>query len=115
VRRLDVAITSIGVLYRRIDEGIERTASLAISASAPGPLAESGGVRPLRSLRFAGELADTLALADTAGLADAAYPYTIGTMAQADSGSFWRTIVEPAVVLAASAIVAILLYTVRSQ
>lgn len=114
-RRVDVAITTIGVVYRRIDEGIERVASLSLSAGSAAPIAESGTAGPLRSHRIAAALTDTLAAADTSGLSDAAYPYTVGTVISADGGGFWRTIVEPAVVLAASAIVAILLFTVRSQ
>lgn len=113
--RIEVAIITIGVVYRRIDDGLERVATLSLSSSAPSSLAESGTTRPLRALRAAAALADTLAAADTAGLGDAAYPYSIGTVADDSSGGFWRTIVEPAVVLAASAIVAILLFTVRSQ
>ena len=115
-RRLDVAIASIGVVYSVTDDdAIERRAALSISASAPAPITEAGRGAALRTFRVEAELVDTLAHPDTAGLAIASYPFTVGTMPAADSGGFWSKIVEPAVVLAAAAIVAILLFTVRSQ
>lgn len=114
-RRLDVAITSVGVVYATAGDVRTRTASVAISASTPIAMAESGPAGALRSIRAVSDLVDTLDAADTAGLADAAYPFTVGIDTAADSGGFWQKIVEPAVVLAASAIVAILLFTVRSQ
>jgi hypothetical protein len=115
-RRVDVAIAAIGVVYTVTDDDlIERRAALAISANAPHRMTESGSTGPLRSYRIAAEAVDTLARADTTGLAVATYPYTVGTMSAASSGGFWSKIVEPAVILAASAVVAILLFTVRSQ
>jgi hypothetical protein len=115
-RRLDVAITDVGVVYRSTDDdAIERTARMSISASAPAAIAESGATGMLRTVRIERQLVDTIAAADTIGASIAAYPYTVGVVASAGSGSFWQRIVEPAVVLAASAIVAILLFTVRSQ
>lgn len=114
-RRVDVAIAAIGVLYARIDEGLERVASIRLSSSAPVPLADNGAGGELRTFTTESSVTDTLAVADTTGLAVAAYPYTVGTIIDSDGGGFWSRIVEPAVVLAASAIVAILLFTVRSQ
>ena len=111
-RRVDVAITSLGVLYRETDDGaLERVTSMQWSVSAA--VAHLGG--QLARFEYATENVDTVEATDTTSLATSGYPFTSGIAVAHDSGGFWKRIVEPAVILAASAIVVILLFTVRSQ
>lgn len=112
-RRIDVAIREIGVVYHVTDDDeIAREARLDISAN----IGRTGNAGPgLETRRVSVTRVDTVSADDTLMLADANYRFTDGVAAATPSAGFWKRIVEPAVVLAASAIIVILLFSVRSQ
>jgi hypothetical protein len=110
---IDLAITDIGIDYREIDEidSLERRARLACSAA----LTQTGAAdsRTARTLEIA--LVDSIAAADVAAVEAPGYDFAKGSRTADASGGFWNRVVEPAVILGASAVMVILLFTVRSH
>jgi hypothetical protein len=107
-----VAITALGVEYREVDDQdlLERDVSMEITATLPG---SSSGARSVRA--YAAHAIDTVNAERTSLLEASGYPFTKGIGPARAGGGFWKKIVEPAVVLAASAVIVVLLFTVRSQ
>ena len=111
--KLLMAITHVGVEYRETDDAdlLARHCTLQVDAS----FSEKGasGNRSARS--FSASVRDTVPADQTSILEASGYDFARGTLPAGPSGGFWRTIVEPAVVLGASVVITILLFTVRSQ
>jgi hypothetical protein len=107
-----VAITGLGVEYREVDDQdlLERDVSMEITATLPGT---SAGARSVRA--YALHAIDTVNSDRTSLLEASGYSFTKGIGPARAGGGFWKKIVEPAVVLAASAVIVVLLFTVRSQ
>ena len=114
-RSLSVAITAIGVEYRETEDSdsLERNALLSVSALLPGG-SRPGGISGRTSRTLSSARADTVATDDLGVQEGAGYPFAKGS-SPASSGGFWSKVVEPAIVLGATAVVVILLFTVRSQ
>lgn len=111
--RIALAITSIGVQYRLVDDIdlLARECRLDVGASLPAP--GSSGGRTARAFTLAAS--DTVDADQTSSIEASGYDFARGTVPPQNGGGFWKKIVEPAVILGASAVIAILLFTVRSQ
>ncbi len=109
-RRLLLAITSVGIEYRHTDDAdlLSRSCMLQLDASLA-----TGDMRTGRS--FSAVILDTVQADQSSMLEASGYDFARGRLPAEPGGGFWKTIVEPAVVLGASVVVAILLFTVRSQ
>ena len=112
-----LALTEISVFYRLLDDtdSTERRTRVAISASLPGEIADAGRQAPLVSRSHSLELVDTVGTDRLRWLEGSGYDFARGTSIATHTPGFWERIVEPAVILAASAVMVILLFTVRSQ
>lgn len=111
--RIALAITSIGVQYKLVDniDLLARECRLDVGASLPA--SRSSGGRIARSFSLAS--GDTVDVDQTLSIEASGYDFARGTIPPQSGGGFWKKIVEPAVILGASAVIAILLFTVRSQ
>jgi hypothetical protein len=111
-----IAVLDIGVEYRQTDESdrLQRTAALGLNSVVSLPLAGSSeSARTVRDLRTT--LVDTIDASQALGLESPGYPFSKGIVTATGSPGFWEKIVEPVVVLGASVVMVILLFTVRSQ
>ncbi len=111
--RLVMAITSIGVAYGQTDDDDLLTRECGIGADAS--FTERGGAGRRMGGSFSAILGDTVEADETSLLEASGYDFTRGALPSTASSGFWKTIVEPAVVLGASVVITILLFTVRSQ
>jgi hypothetical protein len=116
--RLQLAITAIGIEYHEVDDpdSVERRASISVGSALPFPTGSSQrlpGARLSRS--YSVVLLDTVNAAGTSSLETPGYPYTHGMLVTNNHPGFWGKIVEPAVILGASVVMVILLFSVRSQ
>lgn len=111
--RLVMAITSIGVGYQETDDDdlLVRECRLGADAS----FSENGPRGRRLAGSFSALLQDTVQADETSLLEASGYDFTRGALPTTASSGFWKTIVEPAVVLGASVVITILLFTVRSQ
>lgn len=111
--RVTLAVTSIGVAYRLTDDDdlLARDCRLEVHASLPG----NGSLGGRSAHSFAIASTDTVPSDQTSSLEASGYDFAKGTLPQRSGGGFWKKIIEPAVVLGASAVIVILLFTVRSQ
>jgi hypothetical protein len=123
---LTLAVTAIGMEYHEIDaeDSLARDARIEASAIMPARkfrmpqhgngTVESGPVGRT-SASYAIVRRDTVGADQTPLLEASGYDYARGTLPPRSGGGVWKKIVEPAVVLGAAVVMAILLFTVRSQ
>ena len=111
--RLMMAITSIGVAYGQTDDGDLLVRECRMGADAS--FSEHGGSGRRLGGSFSALRQDTVQADETSILEASGYDFTRGALPTTASSGFWKTIVEPAVVLGASVVITILLFTVRSQ
>lgn len=115
---IGLAINAIGIEYLPVDESdsMERRTRLDLNVSLPALEKGTNGTvgRSLRS--FSSLLTDTVATDAIAALEASGYEFVHGKRPPpAGSTGFWSKVVEPAIVLGATAVVVLLLFTVRSQ
>lgn len=112
-----IAVTSIGIEYLDLDDDPDGLArSCHVSCGATLAARQAAGAPLVRSaLELTGHTSDTVSSADLLMLEESGYPFTKGARPDPGSGGFWSKVVEPAVILGASAVMVILLFTVRSQ
>jgi len=114
---LGFAINAIGIDYLPVDEtdSVERRARLDLAVSLPPLKGTNGSIgRSLRS--FSATLTDTVATGMLDIMEGSGYDFARGKRPPPPgSTGFWSKIVEPAIVLGATAVVVILLFSVRSQ
>lgn len=111
-----LAITAIGMEYRAIDpdDSLERDAR--IEANAILSPASSGGASGERSVAsYVAVRRDTVGADETTRIEGSGYDFAKGNVPTRSSSGIWKKLVEPAVVLGASVVMVILLFTVRSQ
>lgn len=105
---VSVAILSIGVSYQEADDRLARDVSLRAVV-----LAESSG-RERTSRTVSVAVRDTIDADLLETVENSGYEFTRGAPPPS-GGGFWSKVVEPAVVLGATVVMTILLFTVRSQ
>jgi hypothetical protein len=114
---ISIAVRSLGIAYLPLDEpdSVQRIAHLELSAilDAPPESRGEGGRRLTRSISV--RRSDTVSADGTSLLEASGYEFARGTLPARQSSGFWSKIIEPAVILGASAVMVILLFTVRSQ
>jgi hypothetical protein len=113
---ISMAITSLGVLYRELDDAdrLERLARFEVSATLPATAAPGGNnVRAMRIYSVA--LSDTIDADGTSSLERSGYDFARGAFPPRPGGGFWKKLVEPAVVLGSAVVIVVLLFTVRSK
>jgi|GEM_PF-2353667 len=108
-----LAITSLGVFYQELDDddAIERLAQFEVSATLPRRAGGTG--RTVRT--YSVGLRDTVAADATSLIERSGYEFARGSFPPSNGGGFWKKLVEPAVVLGATVIMVVLLFTVRSR
>lgn len=106
-----LAMKEIAVDYTRLpdEDSCARRAHVACTAIING----TGSTRS--TLTTVADLRDTIAADDIATVEAGGYDFTRGTALQQPSRGFWKSVVEPAVVIGASVVMTILFFTVRSQ
>ncbi len=110
-----LAITSLGVFYQELDDdddAIGRLAQLEVSATLPRRAGGNAG-RTVRIYSVA--LRDTVPADGTSLIERSGYEFARGSFPASNGGGFWKKLVEPAVVLGATVIMVVLLFTVRSR
>lgn len=113
---LTVALTELGVEYMETGDNdrLARRASMVINTIVPS--SGSSSPAPSRSARqFEMAIVDTIDVSQALALESPGYPFSKGISVAAGTPGFWGKIVEPVVVLGASVVMVILLFTVRSQ
>lgn len=116
VPSVSLAVLGLGVEYRPTEESdrLQRTAAVSVNAIVATPVGGSGGsTRTVRDIQVA--IVDTIEAEQALGLESPGYPFSKGIVASNGSPGFWEKIVEPVVILGASVVMVILLFTVRSQ
>ena len=110
-----LAITGAGVSYAEIDddEHLARETRLEVSALIPPNWGGTPGGR--MATHYAIVRRDTVRADQTSLLEATGYDFVRGTLPPRQSSGFWKKVVEPAVVIGASVVLVILLFTVRSQ
>jgi hypothetical protein len=116
-RRIALAITSIRVTYRPLEDAdsIERVAELSVDATLPEHGSGTTGFLGELHRPLTASVTDTVAIGDTVSIANPGYEFARASLPSGSKPGFWDKIIEPAVVLGASAVIVILLFTVRSQ
>jgi len=111
--RIGLAVTAIGIDYGPTDDAdlLARYCRLDVGASLP--IAGAANSRMVHT--FSVIAGDTVEVDQTSSIEASGYDFARGTIPRQAGGGFWKKIIEPAVVLGASAVIAILLFTVRSQ
>jgi len=116
---ITLAVTAIGIEYRAIDpdDSLERDARIEASAILTQRSgASNGGLPAGRSLRsYVAARRDTVGADQTSRIEASGYDFAKGNLPTRGSSGIWKKLVEPAVVLGASVVMVILLFTVRSQ
>lgn len=116
--RITLAITAIGMEYREIDaeDSLARDARIEASAIIQHRPGSSNGAAGERSVAaFVAVRRDTVGADQTFNIEASGYDFAKGNVPQRGSSGVWKKLVEPAVVLGASVVMVILLFTVRSQ
>jgi hypothetical protein len=111
---LTMAITAIGVSYGEIDDDelLARETRLEVTALVPP---QWGGANGRVATHYAIVQRDTVRGDQTSLLEATGYDFVRGTLPSRQGSGFWKKVVEPAVVIGASVVLVILLFTVRSQ
>jgi hypothetical protein len=123
---LTLAVTAIGMEYHEIEAGDSLARDARIEATAlvptkrfrlPPEVAASRGsaVSSRASVAITVVRRDTVGADQTSFLESSGYDFAKGTLPPRQSSGVWKKIVEPAVVIGAAVVMAILLFTVRSQ
>ena len=115
---ISMAITSLGVLYRELDDAdrVERLARFEVSATLPAEGAGGGAGNQTRRMRiYSVALSDTVDADRTSSLERSGYDFARGAFPPPAGGGFWKKLVEPAVVLGSAVVIVVLLFTVRSK
>lgn len=113
---LTVAVTGLGIEYLETEESdrLLRRASLVLNTIVPAVAGIRGSSSRIAGM-FATALVDTIEASQAVALESPGYPFSKGMVVSTASPGFWGKIVEPVVVLGASVVMVILLFTVRSQ
>ena len=111
-----VAITNIGVRYVELEDQdyLRREVKLGLSASLPRQNEAGAGVRRVTETREV-VLQDTIEAVQAPFLESPAYDFTVGAKIVRNKSNFWNKVVEPAVVIGATVVMVVLLFTTRSQ
>jgi hypothetical protein len=114
---ISIAVRSLGIAYLPLDEpdSVQRVAHLEVSAALDAPPESPTEARRRLTRSISVRRADTVSADETSVLEASGYEFARGTMPPRQSSGFWSKIIEPAVILGASAVMVILLFTVRSQ
>jgi hypothetical protein len=91
------------------DDSLAREVQIILASTMES---SSGVMQPIAN--NAATHRDTVARSAVSGLQSRQYDFTQGTVPE-QQGSFWKTVVEPAVIVAAAALTIFLFFTVRTQ
>lgn len=111
-----VAVTDIGVRYVELEDGdyVRREIKVGLSASLPRPSETGRRVERVTETRQI-VLSDTIETDQAVFLENPAYDFTVGAKVVRNKSDFWGKVVEPAVVVGATIVMVVLLFTTRSQ
>jgi hypothetical protein len=114
---ISIAVRSLGITYLPLDEpdSVQRIAHLEVSAALDARPESPTETRRRLTRSISVDRSDTVSADGTSMLEASGYEFARGTMPPRQSSGFWSKIIEPAVILGASAVMVILLFTVRSQ
>jgi hypothetical protein len=114
---ISIAVRSLGIAYLPLDEpdSVQRIAHLEVSAAMDASPESPTGARRRLTRSISVRRTDTVSADGTSVLEASGYEFARGTLPPRQPSGFWSKIIEPAVILGASAVMVILLFTVRSQ